>query len=83
MAFYRGDGTNHQGCTLPELWALSPFWLEHTHGDIQWLFPIPEAGRFNGFASLLSEIARAASRASMMALRRLLGEDLMGDLPGQ
>ncbi|MFC7090800.1 opioid growth factor receptor-related protein [Halomonas salifodinae] len=34
--------------------------MEHTHDYIQWLFPIPEAGRFNGFAPLLVEEARIA-----------------------
>ncbi|WP_235803683.1 opioid growth factor receptor-related protein [Halomonas sp. GFAJ-1] len=39
---------------------LSPFWLEHTHDYIQWLFPIPEAGRFNAFAPLLTPAVQAA-----------------------
>ncbi len=39
------------------------FWLEHTHDYIQWLFPIPEAGRFNGFAPLLGEAEQAAFAA--------------------
>lgn len=60
IAFYRGDGTDHQGRTLQDLWALPPFWLEHTHDYIQWLFPISEAGRFNGFAPLLGEVEQAA-----------------------
>ena len=47
IAFYCGEGRDHKGRCLEDIWALSPFWLEHTHDYIQWLFPIPEAGRFN------------------------------------
>ena len=60
IAFYRGEGDDHQGRRIHDIWVLSPFWLEHTHDYIQWLFPIPEAGRFNSFAPLLGEVARAA-----------------------
>lgn len=55
ITFYRGEGTDHQNRLIDDIWALSSFWLEHTHDYIQWLFPIPEAGRFNGFAPLLGE----------------------------
>lgn len=60
--FFRGDAPDHQGRHIEALWALSPFWLEHTHDYIQWLFPIPEAGRFNGFAPLLTTSDREAFR---------------------
>lgn len=40
IAFHRGEGIDHKGRYLSEIWALSPFWLEHTHDYIQWLFPI-------------------------------------------
>lgn len=60
LAFYRGEGTDHRGRSLSDLWAMPPFWLEHTHDYIQWLFPIPEPGRFNGFAPLLGDVERAA-----------------------
>ncbi|WP_432414830.1 opioid growth factor receptor-related protein [Chromohalobacter israelensis] len=63
IAFTRGEGSDHRGRTIHDLWALSPFWLEHTHDYVQWLFPIPEAGRFNEFAPLLSEADRAAFAA--------------------
>ncbi|TKJ09244.1 hypothetical protein E8Q34_17915 [Halomonas sp. 15WGF] len=33
---------------------------EHTHDYIQWLFPIPEASRFNSFAPLLTPAVQAA-----------------------
>jgi hypothetical protein len=64
IAFYLGEATDHAHRTIDDLWALSPFWLEHTHDYIQWLFPIPEAGRFNGFAPLLGEDERACFAAS-------------------
>lgn len=63
IAFYRGESTDHKGRSLEDIWGLSHFWLEHTHDYIQWLFPIPEAGRFNSFAPLLGEAERAAFAA--------------------
>nr|WP_290955735.1 opioid growth factor receptor-related protein [Halomonas sp.] len=60
IAFYRGEGHDHKGRLLKDIWALSPFWLEHTHDYIQWLFPIPEAGHFNAFAPLLTTDVQAA-----------------------
>jgi hypothetical protein len=60
VAFYRGEGHDHKGRRLEDIWALSPFWLEHTHDYIQWLFPIPEVGRFNAFAPLLTPTVQAA-----------------------
>lgn len=54
IAFYRGEGHDHKGRRLEDIWELPSFWLEHTHDYIQWLFPIPEMGRFNAFASLLT-----------------------------
>lgn len=53
--FYRGEAGDHKGRHIEEIWAFPHFWLEHTHDYIQWLFPIPEVGRFNGFAPLLTE----------------------------
>lgn len=62
--FYSGEGLDHKGRRLEDIWALSSFWLEHTHDYIQWLFPIPEAGRFNGFAPLLTPTVQAAFQDS-------------------
>ncbi|MBT2788028.1 MULTISPECIES: opioid growth factor receptor-related protein [unclassified Halomonas] len=66
IAFHRGDGVDHKGRYLSEIWALSPFWLEHTHDYIQWLFPIPEAGRFNAFAPLLTSEVQAAFERDLL-----------------
>nr|WP_236995739.1 opioid growth factor receptor-related protein [Halomonas populi] len=41
------------------MWGLPSFWLEHTHDYIQWLFPIPEMGRFNAFPPLLTSEVQA------------------------
>ncbi|QJQ96031.1 MULTISPECIES: opioid growth factor receptor-related protein [Halomonadaceae] len=60
IRFYTGQDADHKGRKVEEIWALSAFWLEHTHDYIQWLFPIPEASRFNGFAPVLDDEARAA-----------------------
>lgn len=58
IGFYNGQARDHKDRWIEDVWALSHFWLEHTHDYIQWLFPIPEAGRFNGFAPLLTKEAR-------------------------
>ena len=60
ITFYRGDAPDHQGRMIEDIWSLSPFWLEHTHDYIQWLFPIPEASRFNAFAPVLTPAVQAA-----------------------
>lgn len=56
--FTLGEGTDHRGRRINQIWAQDDFWLEHTHDYIQWLFPIPEAGRFNSFAPLLDPESR-------------------------
>ena len=70
IRFYEGEGTDHKGRRIEDVWSLSHFWLEHTHDYIQWLFPIPEAGRFNGFAPLLCDEVRAAFAESDELKRR-------------
>ena len=60
LTFYRGQGHDHKGRRLEDIWSFTPFWLEHTHDYIQWLFPIPEASRFNSFAPLLTPDVQAA-----------------------
>ncbi|MDR5897670.1 opioid growth factor receptor-related protein [Halomonas vilamensis] len=60
IGFYKGEAPDHCGRQIDEIWQMSHFWLEHTHDYIQWLFPIPEAGRFNGFAPLLGAEEQAA-----------------------
>lgn len=57
--FFAGEGSDHRGRTIHDILAMDDFWLEHTHDYIQWLFPIPEAGRFNSFAPLLDQETQA------------------------
>ncbi|WP_335808207.1 opioid growth factor receptor-related protein [Vreelandella populi] len=59
IAFYCGKGHDHKGRRLEDMWGLPSFWLEHTHDYIQWLFPIPEMGRFNAFPPLLTSEVQA------------------------
>lgn len=83
IAFYRGEGFDHKGRRLEDIWALSPFWLEHTHDYIQWLFPIPEAGRFNAFAPLLTPTVQAAfEREAPLRQRQQQSLDVMLDFFG-
>lgn len=62
ILFTLGQGTDHAGRFFHDILALDNFWLEHTHDYIQWLFPIPEAGRFNGFAPVLDSSTQACLR---------------------
>jgi hypothetical protein len=62
--FYLGKAGDHKSRTIETIWQLSHFWLEHTHDYIQWLFPIPEPGRFNAFAPRLDDLARNRFRES-------------------
>ena len=70
IGFYKGEAPDHRGRLIGEIWQMSHFWLEHTHDYVQWLFPIPEPGRFNGFAPLLDEIAAEAFKADQLLKRR-------------
>ncbi|MGM0522064.1 MAG: opioid growth factor receptor-related protein [Pseudomonadota bacterium] len=83
IAFYRGEGPDHQGRMIEDVWALSPFWLEHTHDYIQWLFPIPETSRFNAFAPTLTPAVEAAFEAdASMRQRQQHSLDVMLDFFG-
>jgi hypothetical protein len=83
IAFHRGEGIDHKGRYLSDIWALSPFWLEHTHDYIQWLFPIPEAGRFNAFAPLLTSVVQAAFEGdNLLRLHQQRSLDVMLDFFG-
>lgn len=83
IEFYCGEGRDHKGRCLEDIWALSPFWLEHTHDYIQWLFPIPEAGRFNAFAPLLTPTVQAAfERSDVMRQHQQRSLEVMLDFFG-
>lgn len=70
IRFYTVEDPDHRGRFIHDIWALDEFWLEHTHDYIQWLFPIPEQGRFNGFAPVLQERDQQIFRGSDELQRR-------------
>lgn len=78
IEFYLGQGTDHKQRTIEAVWSLDSFWLEHTHDYIQWLFPIPEAGRFNGFAPLLTvPVRQAFAESPELQARQRCSLDIM------
>jgi hypothetical protein len=54
IAFYRGDRPDAAGRFIGDIWSWDHRRLEMVHDYIQWLFPLPEASRFNPDAPLLS-----------------------------
>ena len=54
LAFLSGEGRDHRGRTLEDLLAEDDSTLESLHDYVQWLFPLPEASRFNALAPVLS-----------------------------
>jgi hypothetical protein len=83
LTFYDGTGTDAAGRSIAEIWAWDHRRLEMVHDFIQWLFPLPEASRFNPDAPLLTSSDMAAFRndpALQERVRRSL--DLMLDFLG-
>jgi len=81
--FYLGKAGDHKGRTIETIWQLSHFWLEHTHDYIQWLFPIPEPGRFNAFAHCLDYAASACFKETPeLQARQRRSLDMMLDFFG-
>jgi hypothetical protein len=73
LDFYRGTGADRSGRRLADLWAWDDERLESVHDFIQWLFPLPEASRFNWSAPILTDadIAAFKSETALQAnLRR-------------
>ena len=54
LRFYRLEGPDARGRTLPEIWAWDAARLEGVHDYIQWLFPLPEPSAFNPHAPILT-----------------------------
>jgi hypothetical protein len=67
--FYRGTATDAEGRLLKDIWAWDDDELEVVHDFIQWLFPLPEASRFNPDAPLLTQgdIAAFKTEPSLQA----------------
>lgn len=83
IVFYRGEGHDHKGRRLEDIWELPSFWLEHTHDYIQWLFPIPEMGRFNAFAPLLTPDVQAVfAKDALLRQHQQRSLDVMLDFFG-
>ena len=72
LRFYRLEGTDARGRTLPEIWAWDAARLEGVHDYIQWLFPLPEPSAFNPKAPILTPETIAAFRADAQLRERLL-----------
>jgi hypothetical protein len=72
LRFYRLQGTDARGRTLPEIWAWDAARLEGVHDYIQWLFPLPEPSAFNPEAPILTDQTIEAFRADPELRQRLL-----------
>ena len=78
IAFYRGQSADAAGRRIAEIWGWDARRLEMQHDYIQWLFPLPEASRFNPDAPRLGAADAkvfAADRDLQAALSR--SRDLM------
>ena len=62
--FYSGEIADHRGRALLDLQAQNFVQLEDHHDYIQWLFPLPEASRFNSHAPMLTDTDIAAFRSN-------------------
>ncbi len=67
VSFLTGEGHDHRGRSFEDVLAFDNSPLERSHDYIQWLFPLPEASRFNLDAPVLSPDELAALAASAAA----------------
>ena len=67
VSFLTGEGHDHRGRSFEDVLAFDDSLLERSHDYIQWLFPLPEASRFNLDAPVLSPDELAALAASAAA----------------
>jgi hypothetical protein len=72
LRFYRLEGQDARGRTLPDIWDWDDARLEAVHDYIQWLFPLPEPSAFNPYAPVLDATAIAAFHESPHLRQRLL-----------
>lgn len=73
IRFLTGEGRDHRGRSVEDVLGFDDSELERSHDYIQWLFPLPEASRFNLDAPVLAlrDLAElAASTAAKDNLRR-------------
>lgn len=74
---------------ISEIWNLTPFWLEHDHKYIQWLFPIDTQTKFNRHAPTLtgadlemfsqSDELKSSQRQSLNIMLRFFGMKWAGN----
>ena len=67
VSFLTGEGRDHRGRSLADVLGFDDSELERRHDYIQWLFPLPEASRFNLDAPILTPDSLAELRASPAA----------------
>ena len=67
VSFLAGAGQDHRGRSLEDVLGFDDSRLERSHDYIQWLFPLPEASRFNLDAPVLTPEAVGELRASSAA----------------
>jgi len=78
LRFYRGEGPDAAGRHIDEIWSWDHRRLEMVHDYIQWLFPLPDASRFNPDAPLLTAADAAAFHNDPTLRSRLMRSlDLM------
>ena len=71
LRFYRGEAPDAAGRLITEIWTWDRGRLEMMHDYIQWLFPLPEASRFNPDAPPLTAVDGEAFRTSKDLSARL------------
>src|SRR5262245_11421325 len=67
VSFLTGEGRDHRGRSFEDVLAFDDPRLERHHDYVQWLFPLPEASRFNLDAPVLTADALAELAASAVA----------------
>ncbi len=78
ISFYRGSEADAAGRHIAEIWAWDHRRLEMVHDYIQWLFPTPEASRFNPDAPQLTAADAALFHSDLDLQDRLSrSRDLM------
>jgi hypothetical protein len=73
ILYLTGKGYDHRGRSLEDVLAFDDSLIERSHDYIQWLFPLPEASRFNLEAPVLAPedlVELAASASATDNLRR-------------
>src|SRR5215471_11288802 len=72
VSFLKGEGRDHRGRSFEDVLGFDDSQLERSHDYIQWLFPLPEASRFNADAPVLTPEALAELAASPAAKDNLM-----------